>query len=397
MNIPTGVERVDRTSWSSAGQRTGIKSFNAFDGLRGYMAWWVVIGHALHLCGLQNAAPNILTRGDHAVNVFVCLSGFVICHMLLERQESYGAYLTRRAFRIFPIYWFALACALVLTQAYGFVYAGDWVFEGEMRVARAMATEANFGKHLLLHIGLLQGMVPDTWLPFSSTAFLAPAWSLSLEWQFYLVAPFIVAGLARPGLSRLLMLLLLSASWLVFKRVLPLQWQYPAALPLSIHFFMLGILSRVFLPAIARAGSWLLPVGLIAVVVAPNSVRTELALWSVFLTAACSQLRTARGRATTAHSLDGILRSVTSNPVARRLGEFSYSTYLMHIPLFVLVGWTMAQLSDAWTQNVAIGSTAIAIILLVPLSAVLYRFIEQPCIRWGVGFARHRAPLLTPG
>ncbi|MDO9315462.1 MAG: acyltransferase [Burkholderiaceae bacterium] len=393
------LQAIARTLWSGTGERTGIKGFHAFDGLRGYMAWWVVIGHGLHLCGLQNIAPAFLSSGDHAVNVFVSLSGFVISHLLLERREPYGRYLVRRAFRIFPIYWFALVCALLLAQMYGTVYAGDWVFQHEMRAARAIATEAEFSKYFLLHVSLLHGLVPDTWLPFSSTAFLAPAWSLSLEWQFYLVAPFVVAGLARPGISRLLTLLLLSAAWVLFKKVLPLQWQYPAVLPLSIHFFMLGILSRVFLPVLSNIGFWLLPVVLLMAGLAPHSVSTEVAVWGVFLAAACLQLRTsqAKGDIQAPSGFSRLLEFVTSNSAARWLGEFSYSTYLIHIALFSLVGGIAAKLGGAWTQHLAMVSTSIAIVLLIPLSYWLYRFIEKPFIRWGAALAKPKGISLKAG
>jgi peptidoglycan/LPS O-acetylase OafA/YrhL len=392
MNLVGVLQGTGRMLWYTCGKRTGVKGFLALDGLRGYMAWWVVIGHALQLCGLQNAAPALLMSADHAVNVFVCLSGFVISHLLLERQEPYGAYLRRRAFRIFPIYLFALVCALAMTQMYEFTYLSDWVLPREMRLERLDETRARLGEHLLLHATLLHGMVPDTWLPFSSSSILSPAWSLSLEWQFYLVAPLVVVGLARPGLSRMTTLVLLSSAWLIFKRALPLHWMYPSVLPLSIHFFMLGILSRVFLPAISSAGLWVVPSGWLVAVVAPNSVRMEVLVWSVFLGAACLQLRDSpRSRAHDAFA--SLIRAITSNALARRLGEFSYSTYLIHVPLFSLLGWTAGKLGGTWTQDDAIASTAVAIVLLVPLSFLLYRFIEQPFIRFGSRWALRAVPV----
>jgi peptidoglycan/LPS O-acetylase OafA/YrhL len=203
MNALQDLLRTPAALWRHAGRPTGVKGFVSFDALRGYMAWWVVVGHALHITGMQDRFLSAFTAGDHAVNVFVSLSGFVICHLLLERQESYQAYLTRRAFRIFPIYLLALACAIALSGAYDFVYQGDWIFEREMRQLRAASTDANFATYLGLHLTLLHGLVPDTWLPFSASSLLAPAWSLSLEWQFYLIAPLIVGALARPRWSRL--------------------------------------------------------------------------------------------------------------------------------------------------------------------------------------------------
>lgn len=391
MSLNSVLKLPGRTFWAASGRRTGVKGFVALDGLRGYMAWWVVIGHALQLCGLQNVAPAWLMSADHAVNIFVCLSGFVISHLLLERQEPYGTYLKRRAFRIFPIYLFALACALVATQMYEFAYLSDWVLPREMRPQRLAETQARLGEHLLLHATLLHGMVPDTWLPFSSSSILAPAWSLSLEWQFYLLAPLVVMGLARPGLSRMTTLLLLSAAWLIFKRALPLHWMYPSVLPLSIHFFMLGILSRVFLPEISSAGPWVLPSGLLAGVFAPHSVRTEVILWSVFLAAACMQLHDSR-RSNGRNTFHSLIRALTSNALARRLGEFSYSTYLIHVPFFSFLGWMVGKLGGTWTQDLAIASTAVAMVLLVPLSFLLYRFIEQPFIRFGSRSAVRAVP-----
>ena len=42
------------------------------------------------------------------MRVFIILSGFVITHLVIERPESYPAYLTRRFMRIFPV--FAVTC-----------------------------------------------------------------------------------------------------------------------------------------------------------------------------------------------------------------------------------------------------------------------------------------------
>jgi peptidoglycan/LPS O-acetylase OafA/YrhL len=182
-------------------------------------------------------------------------------------------------------------------------------------------------------------------------------------------------------------------AWVIFKKALPLHWEFPSVLPVSIHFFMLGILSRVFLTALSKLAQWVLPVGFLLALIAPNSVGVELALWCIFLAAACFQLRTLQGEdGSNPGGLRKFLRFVTSNSIARRLGEYSYSTYLIHISLFSLAGWLAGKLGGAWTQGAAIGSTAIAMVVLVPLSAMLYRFIEQPFIRLGNRSALRMAP-----
>ena len=135
---------------------------------------------------------------------------------------------------------------------------------------------------------------------------------------------------------------------------------------------------------------WPIPVVLVMSGLAPHSVSTEVAVCGVFMAAACLQLRAsqAKGAARDPAWFSRLLEFVTSNSVARWLGEFSYSTYLIHITLFSLVGWIAAKLGGAWTQQIAAVSTSIAILLLIPLSYLLYRFIEKPFIRWGAALAK---------
>ena len=53
---------------------------------------------------------------------------------------------------------------------------------------------SNIAAYLLPCLLLLQGVIPDQLFSHAGDAFLAPAWSLTLEWQFYLIAPLIIAG-----------------------------------------------------------------------------------------------------------------------------------------------------------------------------------------------------------
>jgi peptidoglycan/LPS O-acetylase OafA/YrhL len=73
-------------------------------------------------------------------------------------------------------------------------------------LAEALNNPDDFGftQISLAHLFMMHGAVPNDVLPHSEYAFNMPAWSISLEWQFYLVAPlFIFVLLKQPdGLSR---------------------------------------------------------------------------------------------------------------------------------------------------------------------------------------------------
>lgn len=371
---------------STQGRRTGVRSFPAFEGLRGYMAWWVVIGHAINLCGLRGVVPAILNRADVAVNIFIILSGFVICHLALEKEEPYPVYIKRRAFRILPIYFFCLVCALMATTAYDFAYQSEWVYDVEGKVTRAQEIQKHFGTHLLLHVSMLHGLVPDTVLPYSASSLLAPAWSLSLEWQFYLVAPFFVFLLAKQGRTRIISVAVILAIVLAFKKIVPLDWQYPSALPLALHFFMVGILSRVFIAELARYAGYVPLVGLALFLVVPPKYALEVAIWSVFLGAALLEYNDSVAPLDKGRSRNFAVRmlgAMTSNRFMAKVGQTSYSTYLIHIPLFAVSAYGFSKILGRWDQDVVLMSTVAAMLVLLPLGTFLYAYVEKPFIRWG--------------
>src|ERR1700761_2937765 len=94
-----------------------MKHFRSIDGLRAWLAWFVVVAHVgLHTAAqtqvpfLQNTFGSL---GPRAVETFIIISGFVITHLLLERHEPYPVYITRRFLRIYPIYFVCLCAGIV--------------------------------------------------------------------------------------------------------------------------------------------------------------------------------------------------------------------------------------------------------------------------------------------
>src|SRR5690606_24899481 len=89
----------------------GTQRFDAIEGLRGYLAL-VVVGY--HLLSATNVSEHFgfdrhaTLLGGGSVDVFIMISGFVMAHTLMQRPEPWLPFITRRAFRIFPVYWLVL-------------------------------------------------------------------------------------------------------------------------------------------------------------------------------------------------------------------------------------------------------------------------------------------------
>lgn len=154
-------------------------------GLRALSILWVLVQHvqqglrplALRPGGAAFLASPLLRvgwAGNLGVDVFFVISGYLIGGMLLaEREEtgalSLGRFYLRRAMRILPVYFFALAVSLAA---------------GEPNASRAWANV----------------LFVNDFLPFRQ-GFMAHTWSLAIEEQFYAFFPLFVlaAFLARPA------------------------------------------------------------------------------------------------------------------------------------------------------------------------------------------------------
>ncbi|WP_223215746.1 acyltransferase family protein [Rhizobium herbae] len=171
-----------------------MRHVREFEALRGVLAIWVVIGHVATASALHGRLIEAKLYNFHAVTVFILLSGFAIAALIDKKPERYGLYITRRALRIFPAYLFYLALSVLLAD----FALETWLDapSGVMQAARttiAADTLAYWPWHLAAHLPALHGLVPQHLLPSTDYAFLGQAWSISLEWQYYLIAPFFIS------------------------------------------------------------------------------------------------------------------------------------------------------------------------------------------------------------
>ncbi|MEO6708959.1 MAG: acyltransferase, partial [Planctomycetota bacterium] len=123
-----------------------------------------------HTAGGFGGLP-LSSNGFLGVDMFFVLSGFLIVSLILKERERTGAislrrFYARRTLRIFPIYYLVLAAILVFVTV----------------IRPESAMRGPFLSELPFH-----SSYTTNWI--QSTTFLAIAWSLATEEQFYLLWP----------------------------------------------------------------------------------------------------------------------------------------------------------------------------------------------------------------
>jgi peptidoglycan/LPS O-acetylase OafA/YrhL len=197
--VPIRVPAVKASSitTSSSARATAPSPFYVpqLDGLR-FVAFLMVFIHhapamAVPSADLSALANQAKTFGWMGVDLFFCLSSFLITTLLVREQEAKGrislkSFYIRRALRIWPLYFLALFLVFI-----GFPLIA---YDGP-----AWGTAEHFTlirQHLFTTLTFL-GNFSYASFPGSLTGALAPLWSISVEEQFYIVWPLLLSFLPR--------------------------------------------------------------------------------------------------------------------------------------------------------------------------------------------------------
>ncbi|RYY76143.1 MAG: acyltransferase [Gammaproteobacteria bacterium] len=369
-------------------QENILQNFKCIESLRAYMAWWVVLSHGVGLIGIYDTGSSffnlfmkLITWATMPVNIFIIVSGFVITHLLLNKKENYSVYITRRFFRIFPIYIFCILLAIFLANLRDIAYLDvSFLPDKSGRIATFAAQNEHFWTHFFLHITMLHGLVPDSLLPHNTSAFLGPAWSLSLEWQFYVLAPIIIGLMARGLVPMIITTLVLYLFGLVAKSGVIGTWNYPAFLFTSIQYFLIGILSRFIIERFKNHERiWELPIVALVTIALANTI--ESLIWIGCFTIALIESRRITNVPVV---IQKVLNVFVLNKVVGNLGKWSYSTYLIHLTLFSLV---VGGYASIFGTDVSLKKLILLMLSCVPIiifaSWALYSTIEVGGIALG--------------
>ncbi len=342
--------------------------FSSLDGLRCLAILPVIWHHST-----PRPLPGILGKGPAGVDLFFCLSGFLITTLLVrEKARSgsirLGAFYARRALRILPLYYGALALYVL--------YA--------CTLSQSSAPRAHFFRTLPFFVTFTAN-----W--FGSFAVTHPilfafSWSLCIEEQFYAFWPWLVSKLSNTG--ALLAMLSLIALDLATERGLLAPFIALGGLgervvtsfatPIGLGAVLALLLQRkrsfsMFEPFLAPL--WSAPLALLSVLALLAWQGAPLFVFHVGLTwlvAAC-----------VINDQNGLTPLLTTK-AASYVGRVSYGLYLLNATAVALVHRAFPARTE---------SSVLVFMLSLPLALALasltHRFVEQPCLRWR---ARNRRP-----
>lgn len=332
------------------------KVFRAdINGLRGWAVLLVILFH-FQIPGFQS--------GFIGVDVFFVISGYLMMGIILRGTntgESFFSFLKKfyfdRAKRILPA--LAVLCFALIVFGYWWMSPSDYEYLGK-HVVKALLFVSNH--EYASEAGYFDRISHEKWLLHT--------WSLSVEWQFYLLFPVLVYWIlrfAKTSSGLVFSLAFLTVASFLFSLLLTRISQVDAffLLPSRAWQLLAGALiffcqSRFSFSGSRALGMSVLGLGIIvATAVSPELDRVWPGWLALLPVAGACLLILANSN-----------NLLTGNRLIQHLGNCSYSLYLWHWPLAVL----LFQLELMDNQL----SLILAVFFAWLLGYVSYRFVETP-------------------
>jgi peptidoglycan/LPS O-acetylase OafA/YrhL len=329
------------------------------------------------------------------VDVFFVISGYLITGILVREFEtrqtiSFRAFYARRIKRILPAGLFVIGATVCATR----VFAGidRYHFAAKDAIA-AVLFVANW-RFARTGVNYFNQSLPPSPLQHY--------WSLSVEEQFYFVWPWLMLGLLLIGLRlrfwRHEHARLVAGVAIAVLSGISLAWAFveTASNPTAAYFstfvraWELGLGALIALAAaplarcdrrLRRVVAWVGLVGVLCSLFTVSSSSGFPAPWALLPTLSTAAVLGAGA------GLSGRSLLALSNPVSQYLGKISYSLYLWHFPVVVLILTVVPRYSVAyWVAGLA---------LIFGLSAASFHLLEDPARR-GTWFRQRPGRLPIP-
>ncbi|MFC6154487.1 acyltransferase family protein [Nocardioides yefusunii] len=350
---------------------TGFRLRRDVQGLRALAVGIVVVNHLF---------GDVLPGGFVGVDVFLVVSGYLITALMLREVDRTGtlslrSFYARRARRILP----AATLVLVLTALAS-------VFVLPLLRARAVLEDAFWSTLFLGNVRMAQ-VGSDYFAEDSPASPLRHYWSLAVEEQFYLVWPLVLLAcvvwaarrqssvavrMRRVAVGLLGVAVLASVTWSWWATEHSPTTAYYSTFTRT-HELAIGALLAfvpVTLGLTRRARELLVWAGLTAIAVSAflfDSSTSFPGVWALVPTlgAVAVLLAGVEREDASGSRLLGVAPAV-------RLGDWSYSLYLWHWPVILLVAASLDE--EHWTLPVK--TTVLVACLLISWAS--YEWVENP-------------------
>jgi peptidoglycan/LPS O-acetylase OafA/YrhL len=353
----------------------------ALTSLRFFAAFHVVIFHfqAMQIVFGPAWFQKLSSIGYVGVSFFFVLSGFILVYTYAGRPMNVKNFWRARFARIYPAYAFSL-----LVTAPFFFFA----------VLTLNIPFFAWAKSHLKLASILVASLLQAWVPQAALSWNAVAWSLSVEALFYLLFPFLLLLLVRRSQPQLF--LIATASWLTS---LALSGSYVLLNPdhltvansdvlgsfwlnaLKFHplarlpEFLLGMACGFLFLRSRRESKLALPLVLSGIAALIVVVYFSAAIPYVILHTAL--LAPAFAAIVYGFALRPNWGTILENRLLVLCGDASYSLYLLHS---MIVGIYFHDTTGRVRNQGPIG-VLVFVLLAVTISALVYRFIEEPARR----------------
>ncbi|MEL7115146.1 MAG: acyltransferase, partial [Pseudomonadota bacterium] len=330
---------------------------------------------------IYHTGLEVLPGGYLGVDIFFVISGFLIGKMIMTSCDkgtfSFADFYLRRLFRLVP----ATLCTLFVTTVLASVlltHAGWEDFQSQL--LGALTFTANFALYFQL----------DYFAPAAERMPLLHMWSLAIEEQFYLFAPVVI--FLTPARLRTAVFVVfgglsaLACFTLMFGWIdLPVSTKRAQStafymLPTRAWQLILGCLGawvmlqrpRLTIPAFSKLGAL---AGTIYLLIAPVGISHPAE--DAFLVC-CFTLLLLLGQ-------DNWVPRMAITAVFRKIGDWSYSIYLVHWPLFAFA-------NNLFIAGPPLWSICLLCVASIGLGAAQYYYVETP---FRYGWTAHKARALA--
>jgi peptidoglycan/LPS O-acetylase OafA/YrhL len=381
-----GTARKAEPSEVPKARAFGLTVHGKIDLWRGALAWLVVVCHAFSVATSVHPSARSLSVSqyallDHTINAgfvwvmgFFVLSGYCI-HQAVARRLSgpsfpLGAYLAARLTRILPLYYIALAFAVLVEPLIATTRVG---FDYERLDLAGLLNQVFLVQNLTHHYGSF-----------------TPSWSLTNEVAYYLIYGLLASAVGRrrgwPLGVGLGLCLVVGGS---LQTAYLLGYRSPAVLKTGLLFglgvnWFLGVGVAVYREEIGRshvalgvARAWPVVLGL-----AFAGYHLGMPIQFAYVVGGLAFALLLVRVVATPGPADGVVEPAWATKLVGLAGLSSYPTYLFHFPLMWLLAAGMMRwdLAKDWVTMMGV---LVAASLAVGL--VLGLCLERPIMKWRAG------------